>query len=109
MAEPKMKALNTEARLGYARAAVAVLRALKIADVKLSYRQFVTAIGLMAEDEEWQVWHRQEVTDILNLVGATARQAGSREIESIQFEQVVRAADGEPGAGFYKTARIVTE
>jgi hypothetical protein len=104
-----MKTLDVQARLEYARAAVAVLRALRISDSKMRYGEFAKAIGLMADGESWEVWHRTQTRDILNLVAATERQAGpNTEIEPIQFERLV-TADGEPGTGFYKTSRIVTE
>ncbi len=103
-----MKTLDVQARLEYARAAVAVLRALRIAGQTMRYREFATVIGLMADGEEWKPWHRQQIGDILNLVAATERQAGSNaEIEPLQFERIV-TEDGTPGAGFYKTAKIVT-
>jgi hypothetical protein len=104
-----MKTLDVHARLEYARAAVAVLRALKISDQKMRYNEFARAIGLMADEELWQPWHRQQIRDILNLVAATERQAGDKvEIAPLQFERIV-GEDGQPGAGFYKTSRIVNE
>ena len=89
-----MKTLNVETRLECARAAVAVLRALRISNNKMRYGEFAKAIGMMGESEPWEVWHRNQITDILNLVGATERQAGSAfDMEPLEFERVV-TADG---------------
>lgn len=104
-----MKTLDVQARLEYGRAAVAVLRALKIADRTMRYGEFAKAIGLMADGEDWQPWHRQQIGDILNLIAATERQAGQHTgIDPIQFERIV-TAQGEPGAGFHRSSRIVRE
>lgn len=104
-----MKTLDVQARLEYARAAVAVLRALKIADRTMRYGEFAKAIGLMADGEGWQPWHRQQIGDILNLIAAAEKQAGENTgIEPIQFERIV-TAQGEPGIGFYKSSKIVRE
>ena len=102
-----MKTLDVQARLEYARAAVAVLRALKTTKREMTYHEFSKAIGLMAEDQEWHIQYRHPLTDILNLVAATARQSG--EVDSLEFQRIVHAGDEAPGQGFYKTSRIVTE
>jgi hypothetical protein len=106
--EAKVKTLDVQARLEYARAAVAVLRALRISETKMRYSEFAKAIGVMSDGENWEAWHRQQITDILNLVAATERQGRNAGIEPLQFERIV-TGDGEPGLGFYKTSRIVTE
>ncbi len=104
-----MKTLDVQARLEYARAAVAVIRALRIADGTMRYSEFASAIGLMSDGDHWQPWHRQQVGDILNLIAATERQAGQNTGgDPLQFERIVNA-HGEPGAGFYKTSKLVTE
>jgi hypothetical protein len=104
-----METLDVQARLEYGRAAVAVLRALKIADGTMRYGEFARAIGLVRDGEEWRVWHRQQITDLLNLIAATERQAGHNTgVEPLQFERVVNE-HGEPGGGFYKSSRIVRE
>jgi len=104
-----MKKLDVQARLEYGRAAVAVIRALKISNRQMRYGEFARAIGLISDGEGWQPWHRQQVRDILNLVAATQRQAGENEsFEQLEFERIVNE-DGLPGAGFYKTTRIVTD
>jgi hypothetical protein len=73
------------------------------------YREFAVAIGLMSDSEQWQAWHRQQVGDILNLVAATERQAGrNTKLDPLQFRRIVNE-DGQPGGGFYKTARIVVK
>ncbi len=103
-----MKTLDVQARLEYARAAVAVLRALRISDSTMRYGQLAAAIGLMSDNDRWEPWHRQQIRDILNLVAATERQAGENAgIEPLQFERIVNE-EGQPGPGFYKTSKIVT-
>ena len=104
-----MKTLDVQARLEYGRAAVAVLRALKIANSTMRYGEFAKAIGLMADGEDWQPWHRQQIGDILNLIAATERQAGQHTgVDSLEFDRIV-TAQAEPGAGFYRSSRIVRE
>lgn len=101
-----MKTLDVQDRLEYARAAVAVLRALPIAEAKMTYRGLSEAIGLLSPEDEWQPWHRQQIGDILSLVAATERQGGGE--SQLRFDLIVRASDGEPGSGFSKNSRIVT-
>jgi hypothetical protein len=99
-----MKTLDVQARLEYARAAVAVLRALRTADRTMRYGEFAAAIGL---GEKWQPWHRQQIADILNLVAAAEQQAGDNtDVEPLQFKRIV-TAKGEPGKGIKKTSKIV--
>ena len=66
-----MKTLDTQSRLEYARAAIAVLRTLKLLDTKIQYNQFARAIGLMTTGEKWGIHHREHVSDILKLIEAT--------------------------------------
>jgi hypothetical protein len=107
--EAAMKTLDVQARLEYARTAVAVLRALPIFNSTMRYKEFASAIGLMPDGSQWQPWHRQQVGDILTLVAAAERQAGPDSgTEPLQFQWVVNE-DGEPGAGFYKSSKIVKE
>jgi hypothetical protein len=104
-----MKTLDVQARLEYGRAAVAVLRALKIANRTMRYGEFAKAIGLMGDDESWQPWHRQQIGDILNLIAAAERQAGQNTgVDPLEFDRII-TAQGEPGVGFYKSSRIVKE
>ena len=104
-----MKPIDVQDRLEYARAAVAVLRALRIADNTMRYGQLAKAIGLISDGDRWQAWHRQQIRDILNLVAATENQAGTNsELEPLQYERIVNEA-GEPGIGFHKTSKIVTK
>jgi hypothetical protein len=70
-----MKRVDVQARLEYARAAVAVLRALKISDRTMRYGEFAKAIGLIADNEPWEVWHRNQVSDILRIVAAVEHQS----------------------------------
>jgi hypothetical protein len=104
MWEDEMKTLDVQARLEYARAAVAVLRALRIADITMRYGQLAMAIGLMSDNDRWEPWHRQQIRDILNLVAATEGQAGEN---ALQFERIVNE-EGRPGPGVCKTSKIVT-
>jgi hypothetical protein len=101
-----VKTLDVQARLEYARAAVAVLRALKQTDRTMRYNEFARAIGLMSHEQKWEAWHQGQVRDILNLTAAVERQAKTG--EPLEFERLVNA-EGEPGVGFYKSSRIVTE
>ena len=103
------KTLDVQARLEYARAAVAVLRALRIMDATMRYNEFARAIGLMAADEKWEAWHRRQVADILNVTAAVERQAGPSASDTpLEINRIV-GASGEPGAGYHKSARIVSE
>ena len=100
----KVKTLDVQARLEYARAAVAVLRALRIADRTMRYGEFGAAIGL---GEKWQPWHRQQIADILNLVAAAEQQAGDNAgLEPLQYNRIVNAK-GESGTGIKRTSKIV--
>jgi hypothetical protein len=66
------------------------------------------SVGLMTEDKDWQPWHRNQITDILNVVGAVECQAGENTgCEPLEFERIV-GPEGQLGAGVCKTSRIVT-
>jgi hypothetical protein len=65
-------------------------------------------VGLMTEDKDWQPWHRNQITDILNIVGAVEHQAGENtRREAFEFERII-GPEGQPGPGICKTSRIVT-
>jgi hypothetical protein len=102
-----MKTLDVQARLEYARAGVAVVRALRTAKATMRYKEFGEAIGLIPEGGDWEPWYRQQIRDVLNIIAAVTNQPGCAKIE-LDFERIV-TEDGEPGAGFYKTSRIVSE
>ena len=104
--KPKMKTLDVQARLEYARAAVAVLRALQISNTKMRYGAFAIAIGIMSEGEKWEVWHKNQIEDILNLTAAAERQGLSPGSKALEFDRLV-GADGKPGKGFKEKSRIV--
>jgi len=105
-----MKPLDVQGRLEYARAAVAVLRALQIAKASITYQDLAKAIGLMTDKEPWKAWHQQQVRDVLNLIAATERKAGLKvAIAPLKFGLIVNAKKGRPGSGIYKTSKIVTE
>lgn len=101
-----MKALDVQDRLEYARAGVAVLRALQITDRTMSYAEFARAIGLMAQSGKWQVWHRQQVSDVLNLIAATERQ-GPKDAATLEYDRVIVERTGKSGKGVTKESRIV--
>jgi hypothetical protein len=104
-----MKTLDVQARLEHARAAVAVLRALRIAHRTMRYGEFATAIGLISDGGRWEPWHRQQITDILTCIAAVERQAGQNAgIDPLQFDRIVNER-GEPGIGFHKTSKLVAE
>ncbi|RXF75532.1 hypothetical protein [Hansschlegelia zhihuaiae] len=99
--------IDVQARLEYARAAVAVLRALRIMDTKMRYGQFAEAIGLISDGGKWEPWHQQQVRDILVLVAATEGQPGAQIASPLEFDRIVNK-DGTPGAGFHKTSKILS-
>jgi hypothetical protein len=104
-----MKVLDVQARLECAAAAVAVLRALKIADKTMRYGAFAKVIGLMSGEVKSKPWHRRQISDILYLLSATQRQVGRNTgIEALQFERIVNEK-GRPGVGFAKRSKIVKE
>jgi len=104
-----VKTLDVQARPEYARAAVAVLRALQVTNGKMKYRDFAIAIGVMGQGDKWEVWHRTQITDILNLTAAAEHQGRPVGSISLEFERIVTGAADEPGEGFYKKSRIVTD
>lgn len=109
-----MRALDVQDRLEYARAAVAVLRAIKIMDERIGrahgqrttirYQDFARAIGLIPDAEKWHISYRNQIADILNLAAACNRQRRPRIV--LEIERVVDQS-GKPGSGFWKEARIV--
>ena len=103
---PVVKTLDVQDRLEYARAAVAVLRALKILDRTMRHQDFARAIGLMPDAEKWYISYRNLIADILNLAAACSRQR--RPHITLEIDRVVDES-GKPGSGFWKRARIVRE
>lgn len=105
-----MKPLNVEARVGTGARGRRRSSRLKGYRQEKAYAEFSAAIGLIGGGEKWQPWHRQQIRDILNLVAATEEKAGSNTgAEALQFERIITADEGKPGAGFYKTSQIVTK
>ncbi|HEY1745448.1 MAG TPA: hypothetical protein VGG11_01595 [Xanthobacteraceae bacterium] len=105
-----MEGLDIQDRLEYARAAVAVLRALKIKDSTMGYGELARAIGLIPEGGRWEPWHRQQVADILQLVAAAERQGHAKTgAEPLDFARIVTAETGKAGAGVGKNSEIVRE
>jgi hypothetical protein len=104
-----MKLLDLETRLEMARAAVAILRGLQIADAKMTYGELARAIGMIKPAESWEAWHRTQIGDILKIVGAVQAQSGAAaEHHPIEFERIV-SEQGEPGPGIAKRSRIVSQ
>ena len=102
-----MTPLNVEVRLEFARAAVAVLRALEITDRSMRYKELANAIGLISDGNPWRPWHRQQVADILQLAGAAEQQSGRKaRVARISFERIVNET-GRPGSGVRKVSSIV--
>ena len=104
-----MKKLDAQARLTYARAAVAVLRALKIIDQTMGYKEFGQAIGLIGDDEKWEPWHRQQTADILNVASAVENMAGETDTVPLQFDRIINNRRGEAGPGVDRQTRIIKE
>jgi hypothetical protein len=71
------------------------------------YNEFGRAIGLMTEDEEWNIRYRQPITDILCIIAAVEDQAGGTTSFPLEHPPLVNS-HGEPGPGFFKTSRIVS-
>ena len=102
-----MKPLDVQTRLEYARAGVAVLRALTLTDKTMRYHQFGIAIGLIPDGAKWQPWHRQQVADVLQIIAATEQTANKNTgTAAIEFERIVTET-GKPGAGISKKSKIV--
>jgi len=103
------QALDVQDKLEYARCAVAVLRALKIRDAKMTYGDFAKAIGLIRGSGTWQVWHRQQITDILCIVAAVERLNSAHNAEPLDYDRIITGATGQSGEGVFKTSKIVRE
>jgi hypothetical protein len=103
-----MKSLDVQSRLEYARAGVAVIRALSLAGAKISYGNFASAIGLISDGDKWQPWHRQQVRDLLDIIAVAEKTAGAKTgTQPTKFDVIVAVSTGEPGAGITKTSKIV--
>jgi hypothetical protein len=106
--EDEMEALDVQDLLEYARAAVAVIRGLKITGSRMRYGQLAKAIGLISDDASWQPWHCQQITAILCIAAAAERQANqSAAAEPLEFERIINES-GEPGIGVLKNSRIIS-
>ena len=73
---------------------------LQISDGKMRYMDLAKSIGLMSPQESWHISYRTHITDILNLLGATQRQAGNADAEfgPLEFERIVTAEAAASGA-----------
>lgn len=97
-----MTKLSPKAMLDYASAVVTVLRTLDASGCHVTYGQLARLIGLIGPDEKWQAWHRQQITDILNLASAA-----DPDEKTIRFELVVAEKTEAPGAGFHRSTKLV--
>jgi hypothetical protein len=102
-----VKKIDVQSRLEYARCAVAVLRALKLLDAEMTYKNFGNAIGLISDGETWQPWHQQQTRDVLNLAAATERQAAVTLTEKLDYHRIINARKGKAGKGIEKASRLV--
>ena len=74
----------------------------------MSYGEFARAIGLMTDADKWEVWHRQQVADILNLVAAAEGQSNKNiNIKKLEYDRVIVQRTGRSGKGIAKESRIV--
>jgi len=100
-----VKTLDVKSRLECASVAVTVLRALQTSDGEMPYREFASAIGLMSDDETWDAWHRQQITDVLSLMAASERQSRSADIRPLQFHRII-PGDGEQSPAFCQASKV---
>lgn len=101
-----MKTLDVQKRLEFARAGVAVLRALAAKGVPMRYKEFGNAIGLIADGEAWKPWYRQHIDDILHIIAATERlPRNTPGTVPLDFDLLVNEK-GRPGRGVSKTSKI---
>lgn len=102
-----MKKLDVQDILEYARAAVAVLRALQIKNETMSYADFARAIGVLEGPKDgWAPWHRQQTEAILNAVAALEKKAGNKAVP-LKYELIVNQRTGKAGRGIAKSSKIV--
>ena len=102
-----MKKIDVQECLEYARCAVAVLRTLDIQNKEMTYFDFARAIGLIADGEKWEVWHRKQTSDILNVISATETQLGVTKTSKLEYERIINARKGKAGKGIEKISRLV--
>jgi hypothetical protein len=72
----------------------------------MRYKELAIAIGLMSASDEWEVGHRHQISEILNLTSAAQHQGSTA--DPLEFERVV-GPDGQPGSGIHKFSRIVAQ
>jgi hypothetical protein len=104
-----MRTLDVHARLAFAAAGVAVLRALQLEGarekrrVTMTYGDFANAIGLMQGDGGWKAWHKTQINQILYLMSAAQGKTRTLEFELLHDQK------GRHGKGLRRKARIVKE
>jgi hypothetical protein len=89
--------------LEFALAGVSILRALQRVDQKITYGQFARMIGLLDADDPWKIVHRDQVSDVLNLIAAIDRLTD----DVTDFTRLVNERTGETGEGVNHESRIV--
>ena len=96
-----MRRLETQSLLQFAAAAVPVLRTLTELDQRMTYKQFGIAIGLV--DQQWEPWHRQQVTKVLDTAIAANRLIGDAALDP---RRIVNQSTGVAGAGAERNVTI---
>jgi len=79
----------------YMPSAYCVLLTLDALGRTMTYGEFGRAIGLVTGS--WEIRHRTEVSNLLNLLAAIDRKFNGR--RTINFRVIVNANSGEPGSG----------
>jgi hypothetical protein len=92
-------------KAAYVFAGVAVLETLHVTGKTVTYKEFGQLIGLVRD--EWLFEHRNQVSNILYLIAAM--QEKYCDDGRPDFDRIVRASDGEPGAGLDRDARLVVD
>lgn len=93
--------INTQERLAYAGAVLAIVRAMEIIDQTITYGGLAKAIGLW-RNEPWSAWHRTQIKSFLDLADDMERKVGNPRPD---FGRVVNQRTGEPGLGLTQRHR----
>ena len=107
--KPEYAALDVQDKLEYARCAVAVLRALKFSDAKMTYKDLARSIGLIRSSGTWQPWHRQQIAVILSIAAAAEKLNAPDNAEPLEYDRIITGTTGESGEGVFKNSRIIRE
>lgn len=93
--------VNTQERLAYAGATLAVVRALEIIDHTITYGGLAKAIGLWGS-EPWSAWHRTQIKSFLDLADDMERKVNNPRPD---FSRVINQRTGQSGPGLRQRAR----